>query len=70
MKPLDIMLDNIDWKPINPDVVYSSSCTPPVATYQGILKIGDLELRVYQLSNGQRVIAEEDLVRFFEEHPQ
>jgi hypothetical protein len=65
-KPIDMLLDGIEWKPIITD---SSSIPPsdiPVATHEGILRMYGLELRVYQLSNGIRVINEEDLIKFFE----
>ena len=56
--PIDHLLDNIKWHPI-------SDTKTPVATHWGILHIGNVELRVYQLSNGQRVISQEDLLNFF-----
>ncbi len=37
----------------------------PTAISEGTLKIGDHVLRVYQLSDGRRVIDREDVVRFF-----
>lgn len=38
----------------------------PYATHYGVLHIGELEFRVYQLNTGQRVIDAEDMRAFFE----
>lgn len=37
----------------------------PVATHEGTLTIGDVSLKVWQLSNGRRVIDSGDLQRLF-----
>jgi hypothetical protein len=37
----------------------------PVVTHQGVLAVGGHELRVYQLSDGRRVVAADDVHRFF-----
>jgi len=55
------MLDAIEWKAL----AHDAPTDIPVATHEGLLKIMGFELRVYQLSNGQRVIEENDLIRFF-----
>ena len=61
--PINRALDDIDWK--------STGLTKdderdglPVVTHEGYLTIGDLLLHVFQLSNGMRVIPEDDLMRF------
>lgn len=46
-------------KPARPEDV-------PVATHSGILKLGDLELRVYKLDDGTTVIEAEDLKKALE----
>jgi hypothetical protein len=37
----------------------------PFVTHEGILKIGDVELKVYQLNTGQRVINSESFAALF-----
>ena len=63
--PIEMLLDGIEWKPINPDGIYNLNGDLPVATHQGILHIEDIELRVYQLSDGRRVIEQQDMVNLF-----
>jgi hypothetical protein len=60
--PIEILLDTVEWEPVadpakDDDELY--------ATHFGTLKVGDFELRVFQLSDGQRIILKEDLERFF-----
>ena len=65
-QPIEIMLDNIKWEPIEQDIVETMMNRDiPTATHQGILAIGDIKLRVYQLNNGQRVIEQNDLINLF-----
>lgn len=61
--PIEIMLDKVEWKRIYASTTLNTHI--PYATHEGILNIGGIELKVYQLSTGQRVIAEEDLIKFF-----
>lgn len=61
MKPIDKLFDGLDWK----ELPHDQPSDIPIATHEGILKIGSHELRVYQLSNGMRVIEESDLIQFF-----
>lgn len=61
--PVEKLLDSVDWKPtgakrVKPDI--------PVATHEGVLKIGDLEFKVVQLDNGMRLIDEESVAKFFD----
>jgi len=63
--PIDILLDQVEWKPIT--VRQDLSDEMPYATHQGILKVGDIEMEVVQLSNGMRVIPEQSLIKFFTE---
>lgn len=61
--PIEMMLDGATWRPLPP--IEKTGEDIPHATHEGVLKIGDETLRCYQLSNGQRVFAEEDVCRFF-----
>lgn len=58
--PIQRLLDKVEWEELPPP---DGSDPPgiPIATHQGVLKIGDIEFIVYQLDDGQRVIAEESL---------
>ena len=60
--PIDIMLDKVAWKAVRRPPVYESDL--PYATHEGVLQIGPLELRCYQLSDGQRVIDEASVIKF------
>lgn len=61
-KPVEHLLDNVEWKPMPP--LAGGGGPFPYATHEGVLQIGELNLRVYQLNTGQRVIREEDLEKF------
>ncbi len=62
MKPIDIMMRDVDWQEIKVE-------NPPqkelYATHEGILKIGDIELRCNVLNNGRTFILVEYFERFF-----
>ena len=66
--PIQKMLDQVEWKEIiNPS---EPELTPinddlPYATHMGVLDIGEFQFKVYQLNDGQRVIDEEDIKKFF-----
>lgn len=57
------MLDGAMWVPIEGN---NSTDDLFYATHEGVLEIGELKLRVYQLNTGQRVIEESDLIAFLE----
>ncbi len=38
----------------------------PKATHEGVLKIGNQEIRVYRLDNGQAIIHADDMFKIFE----
>ena len=61
--PIELLMDGITWNSLPGKWPFESDV--PVATHSGILTIGGISLQVYQLSNGQRVIAEEDLEKLF-----
>lgn len=52
----------VDWQPLPaPD----SESTLPHATHEGVLRVGDIELKCFQLTNGQRVFDLNDVERLF-----
>jgi hypothetical protein len=58
--------DSIEWKSL-PKSEYAGCLQLPWATHQGILRLApDFEIEVLQLSDGQRIIPEEELRRFVE----
>ena len=66
MTPIEIALDGITWterreteEPVDGEL--------PYATHEGRLKLGDVEITVYQLSDGQRIIPVEEIERLFKE---
>jgi hypothetical protein len=59
----DKVLDGITFRKVGNG---ESSSGLPVVTHEGELQIGSLTLKVYQLSNGQRIIPEEDFKKFVE----
>jgi hypothetical protein len=59
-RPIDILLDQVDYKPI-PGMMPPKSKNIPYATHEGILKIGDIEIKVYVLNDGRRVIDAETI---------
>jgi hypothetical protein len=61
--PIDMMLDGLTWKPVEwaeqpPDDI-------PHVTHEGVLEVAGFTFRVYQLSDGRRVIHQEDFEKFF-----
>ena len=60
--PIDRMLSQIEWQKV--DHIPPDTYSLPYVTHCGVLVIGDINLKVYQLNNGKRIIDEEDLNRF------
>jgi hypothetical protein len=60
--PIDKILDRLDWEPTG-DTEDGDGI--PIVTHKGVLNLGGLSLQVFQLSNGLRVIPEEDMEQFF-----
>ena len=60
----DRLLQSVNWLPLQ-NTQPATNDGIPVATHTGILKIGEHELECFQLSNGQRLISEESLSKFF-----
>lgn len=62
--PIDLMLDAVEWTPI------AGTRPPdadglPVATHSGVLRVGDIDLRCYQLADGRRLFDADDIRRVF-----
>ena len=63
--PMDTMLNMVEWEEIcQPEDVMNND-EIPWATHSGVLRVGDLELRCYQLSDGRRILNAEDVEAFF-----
>lgn len=67
--PIEQLMDQVRWAECSPD-----SSTPgkaqsdiPFATHEGVLEIGEMKLRCYRLSNGQAVLHEDDMHKYFGE---
>lgn len=60
----DTMFNGIPWRKVEWDEVPQGDL--PYVTHEGELNLVGHTLKVVQLSNGQRVIEEGDMVRFFE----
>lgn len=59
---IDKLLDSVEWVASGPAPERSDL---PHVTHEGVLRVGELSLRVYQLSNGVRVIDPDDFARIF-----
>lgn len=64
---MDLMLDRVDWKAIPREADFTPHDNLPVATHEGILDICGQKLRVFQLSDGTRLIDKDDFESFFAE---
>ena len=60
--PFDKLLDTIEWEEVPGTYVGNLM---PFVTNSGKLSVGDINITVHQLSNGQRVIDEKDIAKFF-----
>jgi len=67
MNPIDNMLDQVEWKPMEEKAEWHDGTRQdiPTVTHSGILQIGDVQMRVFRLSDGKAIIAAEDLAAFF-----
>lgn len=63
MSPIEKLLDSITYVPTN--FVKETDSDLPYATHEGILKLGEVEIKVVQLSNGQRIIPQGELEKIF-----
>jgi hypothetical protein len=63
-RPIDRLLDDVEWRKLSvPDSGDLGAL--PRATHEGVLTFAGHTLRGYRLSNGQRVIDQEDLAAAF-----
>lgn len=65
MKPADELMDTVEWVPLPAPQPSEIEPGLPYATHAGLLKIGDVELQCYQLSDGRRVIDAADVEKMF-----
>jgi len=65
--PIEMMLDGVEWTPIGPIEIENPPEGLPYATHEGILHIGDLDIKVFRLNTGQAVIEGASTWRFFAE---
>lgn len=61
---VELILDEVEWVPI--DGVQAEDDGIPVATHEGVLRVAGLELAVFRLSDGKRVIEKGSFTRFME----
>lgn len=60
------MLDAVDWvKAPPPGEIQPGQEGIPHVTHSGILDVGGIKLRVFQLSDGKRIVDAEDIERLF-----
>ncbi len=65
--PTDQLLDQVEWKPVIEPTKSDDNGNPepvndlPFVTHEGILKLGEIELKVVQLSDGRRVFPAAEL---------
>lgn len=64
MTPADLMMNTVEWVECEGEIPCEDDGIP-CATHKGTLKIGDIELDCYQLSDGQRVFDADSVMRFF-----
>lgn len=63
---IDALLDSLEYEKVEYVAVDSESQDGLAhITHQGRLRIGEMELRVYVLSSGERVIDADDVEKFF-----
>jgi len=67
LNPFERLLDALNWTPIpKHEIGEPGTADMPHATHEATLEIMDHRLRVYRLSNGQRVIDAKDFEKFCE----
>jgi hypothetical protein len=60
--PIERLLDQVEFKYV---VDIKTQTGLPFVTHEGILKLGDIEITVCQLSTGARIIPESELEKLF-----
>lgn len=63
--PIEMTLDGLQWREVAPEIEPSIDNGLPHVTHEGLLTIGDVSLRCYQLSDGSRVFDADDAAAFF-----
>lgn len=63
MNPMDALLDMLEWEAVPPPAEPDPDI--PYATHTGVLSFDGVELRVYQLNDGRRLLDGEDMQKFF-----
>lgn len=63
--PIELILETVEWLPVEPPVVQGADSSLPYATHAGVLRIGGMELRCYRLNDGRAIINAEDMDNFF-----
>lgn len=58
-------MDSVQWT--ETEIQEPDASGLPHATHHGVLKIGEVELRCYRLSDGRSIFHAEDLCEFFGE---
>lgn len=64
MTPIDAMLNAVEWKQLEGDPPADDDGLP-YATHEGVLTIGNIELKCYQLNDGTRLFDAESVHCFF-----
>jgi hypothetical protein len=62
---IDKLFDSLEWIPIEQSGCGDECDGLPYVTHRGVLSVAGVELEVFQLSSGQRVISEESMTKFF-----
>jgi len=61
--PVDTLLDEVEWEAVSlPPAPYGPL---PYVTHKGELHLGDLSLRCFILSDGQRIFDADDIEHLF-----
>ena len=64
-KTIEMFLDKVDWKPGEGPIAFDGPLKGQRVTHTGVLKIDGHEMKVFQLSGGERYIDAEDFQKFF-----
>lgn len=64
MQAFNAALDLLEWHPL--DTVEPEDSDLPYAVSSAVLYVGEFPLKVFHLSNGERVIDADDFTAFFE----
>jgi hypothetical protein len=65
-EPIDRLLDTVEWKELPSAGQRMRERGLPIATHEGVLRIGDgIELRCYQLDDGRRIFDGKDVEALF-----